>query len=76
MKFMIAFVAMVVLDFVWVIYTRSIVEKHPFRASCTAALMQLLTAVVVLAYVAEPTAVAGAMLGAFSGTWIAMKVLK
>lgn len=69
----VAFTAMFALDFIWVYYTHATVAGQKFKASATAALIQLFSGVSVLAYTADPWALTGTVSGAFIGTWLAMK---
>lgn len=68
-----AFLALFVLDLVWVGYTRAMIGKDPIRAGVWAAGLLVVNAVATLMYVGNPWLIAPAALGAFCGTAVAVK---
>ena len=76
LNFIIAFFCLMLLDFVWVFYTRAMIEHRAFRSGYTAALVQLFGGSATLAIVADPFAIGGMMLGAFVGTILAMRITR
>lgn len=68
-----AFAAMFALDFAFAKYTAAIVANSRFGASALATVIMLCNAVLVLSYVASPWTIGSAALGAFAGTWFAMR---
>ena len=67
------FVALFVLDVFWTRYTAAVTVAHPTRASTYSALIVLANGVAVMIYASEPLMILPAALGAFAGTWVAVK---
>ncbi len=61
---------MFALDMVWALYTQAVITNSPFRASSFAAIIQFLSAALVLEYVSNPWLIIPAALGAFTGTYV------
>ena len=68
-----AFVAMVVLDYVWGAYTKYLVEKKAALAGLFASAIMLVNAIVTIAYVTDWRLVPVVMLGAFVGTFLVVR---
>lgn len=64
------FILMFALDMVWALYTQAMITASPVRASTFAALIQLLSAALVLEYVHDPMLIVPAVAGAFAGTYV------
>ena len=69
------FVAMVVLDVVFAMYTLRVAERDVLEASFWAATIQLANAFVVVAYVKDRRMAIPCALGAFVGTYFALRLL-
>ena len=72
-QFIGAFCVMFALDFVWARYTAAMVEKHAAYAGLYGAGIVVLNGFVTLLYVATPVLLIPACLGAFAGTYIAIR---
>ena len=73
---LLVFAAMFALDLVWVFYTRAAVVKQALLASCWASAIMLLNGMVVLGFVSNKWMLVPAILGAFAGTFAAIKIAK
>jgi len=69
----ITFAALFALDFVWVGYTRAIGRANAIGAGAYASLLILLSGTAAISYTHDPYMLIPAALGAFTGTWCAMK---
>lgn len=67
------FAAMFALDFVWAYYTKAITRHAPFAASNWAIVVTVFSAIAQIGYVENHWLVLPAALGAFAGTYSAMK---
>lgn len=74
MKFVGVFAALFVLDFVFARYTKSIGDLRAMPASSYAAVIVVLNGAAAVGYVHEPWLLVPAMLGAFTGTWLSVKM--
>lgn len=70
----IAFVGMLVLDFVWARYTLYVTQKRPVASSVTAAVITALNGSVVLSFVHDPWTLVPAVMGAFVGTYLSVQL--
>lgn len=70
---LIVFAAMFSLDFVWAFYTKAIQKHRPLAAAWWAVAIIVFTAVAQIGYINDPILVLPAALGAFAGTYAAMK---
>jgi hypothetical protein len=68
-----SFAAMGVLDFVQTEWAKAVSDRLVLWSSFTAAVMFLLSACVVRAYVQDRRVIAAAFAGAFAGTFLAMQ---
>lgn len=73
---LLAFGAVFALDFVWAKYTYAMTARRPIAAGIYAALIFGLGGIAVLTYAANPWMLVPAALGAFFGTWAAVRVDK
>jgi hypothetical protein len=64
--------AMVALDFTWAHYTAAIAAKQSVRAALWAAATILFTGTAAIGYTSQHWLLIPAMLGAISGTWLAV----
>lgn len=67
------FIAMTALDFVWAEYTKAVAAKRPVRAALTASCIIALSGVVTTQYVENHYLLVAAVMGAFCGTYLAMR---
>lgn len=72
MLFVIVFFIYVVLDIAWTKYTQSIANNNKLKACVWAAIIPVLSAVLVLQYTSNNYAIIPMALGGAFGTWIAM----
>lgn len=67
------FLALFLLDFVWAKYTYAMTARQPGRASAYAALVILFSGSAAIGYTTDPWMLVPAMLGAFAGTYVAVR---
>lgn len=67
------FAALFALDFVWALYTKAIGANRMVLASSYAVALIGLSGAAAIGYTSDPWLLAPAMLGAFAGTFAAMK---
>lgn len=67
------FFALLALDFIYARYTQNIVAGRAWQASLNAAMLYAITGFATLTYVAEPLLLIPAVVGAFTGTWLAVR---
>lgn len=67
------FAALFALDFFWAKYTTAITAKRAHLASAYATVLILLSGIAAIVYTAEPVMLIPAMLGAFAGTFVAVR---
>jgi hypothetical protein len=67
------FAAMFALDFIWARYTRAVGEKAAARSSAWATLIILVSGFVTTSYVSNPWLLVPAAIGAFTGTYAAVR---
>ena len=72
-SYFLAFIAVVVLDFVWAIYTRHVTSGNSVKAGLYASAIFITNAYVVVEFVNDVTVVIPAVLGAFVGTSLAVE---
>lgn len=70
----VAFFAMAVLDIVFALYTRRVVDGAAGKAALWATCIMLLNATVILSYVKNPAMIIYAALGAFAGTYLVVRL--
>lgn len=73
-KALTVFVAIFVLDFFWAKYTACMTRKLAHKASLYSSLIILANGVAVVIYAGEPLMVLPAALGAYAGTFVAVKL--
>ena len=73
MMWLAVFVSVAVLDFVWAHYTIAVNRSQPVKAGGYAALIMLLGGLAAVGYVNDPWMLIPACLGAFTGTYGALK---
>jgi len=71
-----AFFGLFVLDLIWAVYTKHIIGKSPWLASFWSSIIILLNGTITVAYVGRPWLLIPAALGAFIGTFVAVKWIK
>lgn len=71
--FLIVFAAMFALDYVWTFYTKAIQRHAAFAASSWAVSITIFNALAQIGYVNNHWLLIPAVLGAFGGTYCAMK---
>ena len=69
-----AFCSVAALDFVWAKYTYAMTGRRPVAAGFYASAIFALGGVAVLSYAANPWMLVPAVLGAFVGTWAAVRL--
>lgn len=74
MSYLLAFLAMFVLDLVWAGYTMAMVERKVAVASVCASAIQLCSALVVIGYTTNRWLLIPVALGAFAGTYVACQL--
>jgi hypothetical protein len=72
-KAVLVFLAMFALDFIWARYTAAMVDKRPHLASVYAVGIVATNGVVVVSYTSDPWMLLPAALGAYAGTWAAVR---
>lgn len=73
LQVVIAFVAMMGLDYVFALYTKSVVKQKPATAGFFAMCIVVSNAAVTLNYVDNNWMVIPTLLGAYAGTWLAVR---
>lgn len=73
MKFIIAFLCYAILDYVWAKYTLHVTARRAMVASSFAVAINMLSGAATIIYVDDPRALIATSLGAFIGTWFAVK---
>lgn len=68
------FLAMFCLDFVWAKYTFAMTSRQPWRAASYASVIIFLSGGAAVGYVNDPVLLIPAMVGAFAGTFFAVRV--
>lgn len=74
--FILVFLGLVAIDFCWTFYIAKVAEKKAVEAGLWSAGITLLSAGVVVAYTTNPVLVVAAVLGAFVGTVLAVRMNK
>lgn len=74
LKFVGVFLALFALDFVWAKYTHALAAHQAIPASAYASGIILLNGVAVIGYTSDPWLLLPAILGAFAGTYAAIKI--
>lgn len=74
--YLIVFVAVFALDFVWAFYTRAIQAHRALAAASWAAGIILLSGAAQIGYTHDPALLLPAVLGAFGGTYAALRLTK
>ena len=70
--YILAFVAMAVLDFLWAVYTKKVTDGKAIAAASYASVLMVLNATVVMSFVKDAAILIPAALGAFVGTYLAV----
>ncbi len=63
------FLGLIVLDFIWVGYVKSVQKHQPLHSGLWASVMITVSGFVTISYVTDHTLLIPAALGAFVGTW-------
>jgi hypothetical protein len=70
---LLVFAAMFSLDLIWARYTYALTKRQPLGSSISAVGIVFANSVVTLGYVSDPWMILPAALGAFTGTWVAVR---
>lgn len=73
MKWLGVFVALFALDFVWAKYTHALTAKRPVASGALASVLIVLSGAAAVGYTSDPWLLIPAALGAFAGTWCAVR---
>lgn len=76
MKSLLVFLSVACLDFVWTFYTRAMVDRREGRAGLWSAAIIGIGGYAASEYVQNKSLLLPAALGAFAGTWLAVKLEK
>lgn len=68
------FAAVFIADIIWVFYIKYVAESEAVRASITAVILYILSAIVVIAYTSNIWYLVPASIGGFFGTYAAIKL--
>lgn len=74
--FILVFLGLVAIDFCWTFYIAKVAERKAIQSGAWSAMITLLSAFVVVAYTTNPILIVAAVLGAFVGTVLAVKMNK
>lgn len=74
--YLFVFLAMTALDFAWAFYTRACADGRAFVAASWAAGLIVLSGAAQIGYTHDPYLLVPAALGAFVGTWSALRLTK
>lgn len=72
-QIIVAFVAMFFLDYVFALYTKKVIDEKPAQAGFFASAIVLCNAIVTINFVDNPWMIIPTLLGAFAGTWTAVR---
>jgi hypothetical protein len=73
-SYLVTFLAVFVTDLLYVYFVKSIQQDQPINAGLWSMVVTLTASVAVINYTADHYALIPALLGAFSGTWLGMKI--
>lgn len=73
-KYFLVFSAMIVTDYIWSEWMKSVSENKPFRAGLFSVGTVLAGSFVIISYIENPKYLIPACLGAFVGTYISVKM--
>jgi len=73
-QWIIVFVAYVLLDIIWAEYTKAIASKKRLTASSWAAIIPIMSTILLVAFISNMWLLSAAAFGAFVGTWISMSI--
>lgn len=74
MKFVGVFILLVVIDFAWSYYIASVKDGKAVPAAAWSAFMMALQGIAAISYVNDPRLLGAAVLGAFVGTFLGVKI--
>ena len=74
LAFIVTFFAVFVTDIINTYYIKAITEEKPVLASTWATIVTFTTSIAVINYIHDNTLLIAALLGAFTGTYVAMKI--
>ena len=72
--YLIAFISMAVLDFMWAIYTKKVTDGKAVGAAVYASILLVINATVIVSFVNNHWMLIPASLGAYVGTYYAVKI--
>lgn len=72
-EFILVFVIYIIIDIAYALYTKAVAQDKIIAASMWASILPVLTAFLVVQYIGNMYLVVPMMLGAFVGTYIALK---
>jgi hypothetical protein len=75
LKFFLVFICVTATDACWAVYIVRIAEKKAIQAGLWGSLISLLAAFTVVSYTEDHRLIIAIVIGAFAGTWIAVKRL-
>jgi uncharacterized membrane protein YfcA len=74
--YVVTFLAVFVTDLLYVYFVKSIQEDQPISAGLWSMVVTLTASIAVINYTEDHYALIPALLGAFAGTWLGMKIKK
>jgi uncharacterized membrane protein YfcA len=74
--YVVTFLAVFVTDLLYVYFVKSIQEDQPISAGLWSMVVTLTASIAVINYTEDQYALIPALLGAFAGTWVGMKIKK
>lgn len=74
--YIVTFLAVFVTDLLYVYFVKSIQEDQPISAGLWSMVVTLTASIAVINYTEDHYALIPALLGAFAGTWLGMKIKK
>lgn len=74
MNYLFVFLSVLALDFVWTFYTRAMVARQELRAGLWSATIIGIGGFAASEYVKDLALLAPAILGAFTGTWLSVRL--
>ena len=75
-SYVVTFLAVFVTDLLYVYFVKSIQEDQPISAGLWSMVVTLTASIAVINYTEDHYALIPALLGAFAGTWLGMKIKK
>jgi uncharacterized membrane protein YfcA len=76
LAYIITFLAVFFTDIIYVYLVKSIQQDHPFKAACWSLVVTFTASIAVINYTEDHSALIPALLGAFFGTFLGMRLRK